>query len=151
MSNRHTIMVAGFDYHQSQLRGLLTEKNYEYSLPKNELLDDCGYDEDDRIYQYERATYPLHIQAEPDNPYDSQAVRVYAGDTFIGYVPRGKLGDLIHLSAVPNLSATVEIFGGRYKYLEYDDSEDYYGERDPKHFQIRTEDDPVKAIMVFEW
>lgn len=151
MENRHTILVAGFDHHQKQLRELLTDENFHYTLKKKELVDDFGYTEDDQIYQYERESYPLHIQAEPDNPYDPQAVKVFADDTFIGYVPKGRFGDLIHLSGIPGVKATVEVFGGKYKYAEYNEEADFYGEMDAKYYSIRTDSSPVKAVMVFEW
>ena len=149
MENRHTILVAGFDYHQPALKSLLTEENWEYSQTKKEIVD--GYGADDRIYQYEPESYDLHIQAEPDNPHDPNAVKVFADDTFVGYVPRGKFGDLIHLSQIPNVQTSVEVFGGKYKYLEYDDEEDYLGTLEDKYFKVKTEDSPVKAVMVFEW
>lgn len=33
---------------------------------------------------------PVDLKAEPDNPYDPEAVAIYYGDTKLGYIPRAK-------------------------------------------------------------
>jgi len=112
----HTIMVAGFDYHQKELAALLYDEN-----------------------------------AEPTNQYDPNAVKVYADKTFVGYVPRGKFGDLKHLASIPGIKASVRIFGGKYKYIEYDADADYLGTLENKYYKVMTDSTPYKAVMVFEW
>lgn len=151
MENRHIIPIAGFDYHQDELKRLMDEENFYYTCSKKELLDDYDVDPDEKIYQYEIASYPLHIEAEPDNPHDPNAVKVFAGDTFVGYVPRGRFGDLIHLSQTPGVQATVDIYGGNYKYFVYDEDEDYLGTMENKYFKLKKASDKIKAIMAFEW
>lgn len=146
--HRETIMVAGFDYHQRELKELMTERNFDYNASKKELID--GYDFDDRIYEYEVEECSLHIEAEPDNPHDPNAVKVFANDVFIGYVPRGRFPDIVEMMK-HNPDCSVEIFGGRYKYLEYDQESDYLGTLDPKYFRVSVDDSPLKACMVFEW
>lgn len=145
----HTIMVAGFDYHQKELAALLYDENYDYTLSKSEFLD--AFDEDDKVYQYEVEEYDLHIEAEPTNQYDPNAVKVYADKTFVGYVPRGKFGDLKHLASIPGIKASVRIFGGKYKYIEYDADADYLGTLENKYYKVMTDSAPYKAVMVFEW
>lgn len=145
---KHTILVAGFDHHQDALRSLLVEHNPYYDFDREEILEYCDVTE--QIFEYERAIYPLHIQAEPDNPYDPNAIKVFAGSVFIGYVPRGGFPEIQQCMA-HNPVCSVEVFGGRFKYLEYDEEADYLGEMDDKYFRLRTDSTPVKAIMVFQW
>ncbi len=146
---QYTMMVAGFDYRQKELASLMLDTNYYYGLSKNELIDELL--EDERIYKFETATYSLRIKHEPGNKYDPAALQVYADQTFIGYVPRGNLGVLKKLSSFPDLHMTVQIFGGPYKVLEYDDEDDILGEMLPKYYRIRTENSPFKAIMIFDY
>lgn len=148
---QYTMMVAGFDYRQKELASLMSETNYCYDLSKAEMIDDFLVEEDERIYKFEKATYHLRIKHEPDNPHDPAALRVYADQTFIGYVPRGNLGILKKLASFPDLRMSVQIFGGPYKVLEYDDEEDYLGEMLPKYYRVRSEKDPFKAVMIFDY
>ena len=149
MENRHTLWVAGCDYRQKDLIPLLWDENDDFKMTKKEFLE--WFDEDDRVYQYEKEYYDLHIQAEPDNPYDPHTVKVFADDAFVGYVPSGHFEELLQMSSIPGVKASVEVFGGKYKYLEYDEEEDYLGTMENKYYHLRTETDPVKAVMVFEW
>lgn len=151
MKKEFTMMVAGFDYHQKELASLMTEENFEYTLSKKEMLEEYDLDEDTKYYQYAIAECILDIRHEPNNPYDPAALQAFADGVFIGYVPRGNLDVLRKISMLPGLRMTVKIFGGRYKCLEYDDEEDYYGEMLPKFYQLRSGTDPYKAIMVFEY
>ena len=144
----YTIPVAGFDYRQPELRSLLTELNEDYNDSKEELLEYFG--PDDRIYQYEIPEYPLHIQAEPDNPHDPNAVKVFAGDTFVGYVPSGRFQE-IKECMTHNPKCSVKIVGGKYKYFEHDSDADFYDSYDDKYLRVKTDSSPVKAIMVFRW
>lgn len=148
-TDRHTILVAGFDHHQKALRSLLTEPNWEYSQTKKEIVESC--DLEDRIYEYEPATYPLHLESEPDNEYDQNAVKVFAGETFIGYLPRGSFPEVAEYSDIDGVQIHVEVFGGKYKYIEHDYEADYLGTYEDKYMKVVAEDSPVKAIIVFEW
>lgn len=148
----HTILVAGFDHFQNALSSLLTEPNPDYDINKSEWLDYYSeYDEDDRIYMYEKSQYPVHLQAEPDNPYDINAVKVFAGDTFIGYLPRGSFPEVSEYASIDGVQTYVEIFGGKYKYLEHDAEEDYLDTFEDKYYKVRTDTTPVKATIIFRW
>lgn len=145
---RHTIMVAGFDYRQDTLKSLLYERNPYYDYSKAELVE--IFDEGLPIYEYEKAVYPLHIQAEPDNPHDPNAVKVFAGETFVGYVPRGSFPEIKECMTHDPV-CSVEIFGGKYKVLDHDDDADYEQTFEPKYYRLYTRNKPVKAVMVFQW
>lgn len=148
--HHHTILVAGFDYRQPALASLLTELNSDYDITAKDWWDGYDYDLDDRIYEYERAVYPVHLEAEPDNEHDQNAVKVFADDVFIGYLPRGSFPEVAEYSKIENVRIHVEIFGGRYKYLE-DVSDGYSFEYTHTDFRVKTETSPVKAIIVFNW
>ena len=149
MRKKHTILVAGFDHYQPALASFMDEETYEWSLSKSELVDE--FDPGDHIYRYERVECLLALQHEPGNKYDPAALRVFADGTFIGYVPRGNLDVLKKISMLPGLEMHVEIFGGPYKELIYNEEDDYLGEMAPKYFTTQTVRDPFKAIMVFTW
>lgn len=151
MRKQFKLSVAGPEHHQKALASLMHDKNLYYSYSKKELLDEYDVDIDQPIYEYEIATCELQIIHEPDNPYDPAALQVFADGVFIGYVPKGNLQNLSRISQMPGLRMQVEIYGGRYKTLEYDEETDIMGEMLPKYFSVRTIDDIYKAIMVFSW
>lgn len=145
----YKISVAGPDYHQKALASLMTEANPDYKLTKTEMLDE--YDLEDRIYQYEISECELQIWHEPGNQYDPAALQVFADGVFIGYVPQGNLPVLSSLARMPGLEMHVEIYGGKFRYLEHDEENDPFCEMQPKHFKIRTESSPYRSIMVFKY
>lgn len=145
------IMVAGFDHYQKELSSLMTDENDYYNLTKAEMLDETWLDPEEKIYKYEVAHCALAIKHEPGNPYDPAALRVHADGQFIGYVPRKQFQLLKRLAYAPGLEMHVEIFGGPYKILEYNEEEDYLGEMLPKYYTLRSEKDQFKAIMIFKY
>ena len=149
MEKQYAMMVAGCNYHQAELSSFMDEETYKWGLTKNELIDEADLDE--RVYRYEKVECLLTIKHEPGNQYDPAALKVFADDTFIGYVPRGNLDVLKRISMLPGLHMHVEIFGGPYKELIYNAEDDYFGDMEPKYFTIQTVRDPFKAIMVFSW
>lgn len=149
MSKEYRIRVAGWDHRQRALSSLMTEKNYEYKCTKKELIDSFGFDDEERIYEYEPASCVLEIRPEPDNPYDPNALQVIADDVFIGYVPKDRQSDLKKILSAPGLRGRVEITGGKYKYLEYDSDADYLCEMKPKYYTLHTEKSPFRAEMIF--
>ena len=141
--------VVGFDHYQPALASLMTEPNEDYNMTKSEMIDELDLEEP--VYQYETAVCELQIRHEPNNPYDPAALQVFADGILVGYVPKGNLTALSRISRLPGLQMHVEIYGGRYRYLEHDDEADPFLEFQPKHFKIRTENSPYKAIMVFAY
>ena len=149
MKHRHTLFVAGTEYHQKELRGLV-DKNSLWSMTKKEAVEEYFIDEDEPIYKYEKEVCIFGIQAEPDNPFDPGAIKVFADEVFIGYIPQGHLPELKRL-LVPGVDVWIEIYGGDYKYLEYDSGDDWIGTMDLKYYKFVTERDNLKAIIILEW
>lgn len=149
------ISVTGYDHYQERLRSLLTEENFYYTLSKSDLfsLDYAGdVDPDEKIYRYEIAECSLRIQHDPGNAYDPAALKVFADGVHIGYVPRAEFYTLKRIAAQPELEMHVEIYGGPYKILEEKEpGADWMCEFDPKDYVLRKDEDPVRAIMIFEW
>lgn len=155
MARIHKMNVTGYNHYQERLRTLLTEENFYYSLSKAECfsLDYAGdVDPDEKIYKYEIAECRLDIRHEPGNQYDPAALKVFADGVHIGYVPRAEFYTLKRIAAQPDLKMHVEIYGGPYKILEEKEpGADWMCEYDPKDYVLRKDEDPVRAIMVFEW
>lgn len=60
--------------------------------------------------------YPITLEREPDNAYDSNAIMVLADDMHIGYVPKHcntVLAMLMDQDEVPNLRGQVQGFVGK--------------------------------------
>lgn len=123
--------VAGFDFKQEELKSLLTEENYEYALPKDEFMVDVGQ----KAYEYETAYYPAELVPEPDNEYDPNAIAVYVDDIHIGYVAR-KDQAAIDYDAI--VTVVVEIYGGKYKDVDWADN------------KVVTGKTPYKAMLLIE-
>ena len=149
------ISVTGYNHYQDRLRSLLTEENFYYTLSKAELFsidyaDDV--DPDEKIYRYEIAECSLRIQHDPVNAYDPAALKVFANGVHIGYVPSAEFYTLKRIAAQPNLRMRVDVYGGPYKVLEEKEpGADWMCEYDPKDYVLRKDEDPVRAIMIFEW
>ena len=147
-------MVKNYNHYQERLRSLLTEENFYYTLSKAELfsIDYAGdVDPDEKIYRYEIAECSLRIQHDPVNAYDPAALKVFADSVHIGYVPRTEFYTLKRVSAQPNLRMRVDVYGGPYKVLEEKKpGADWMCEYDPKDYVLRKDEDPVRAIMIFE-
>lgn len=147
----YQLNVTGYNYNQEALASLMSEKNYIYSLPKSELLDEVDLAEDERVYEYEIEECALQILHEPTNQYDPAALRVYADGVPIGYVPRGHVDVLKQISVQPGLNMSVRIYGGKYKQIIYNQDDDFYGSMEPKYFTIQTGKAPYRAVMIFQW
>ena len=113
--------VAGFDYYQNELKSLMKEPTYEYSLSDKQFKEEVF----GRAYEYELEWYDAHLVPEPENEFDENAIAVYAidkdplekRDIKIGYVARKDQ------QAITDGKCEVEIYGGKYKELEVDEWE----------------------------
>lgn len=123
-SKVETHKVAGVSFLEQEIFSIGFE-NEDYTLSRKELVD-LGYC-NERIYQYDFYTNKVELEPEPDNPYDSKAIKVIVNNTHVGYI---KSGSCSHIHNLLNedkiLKIDCEIKGGKYKYLDYNDIDDSY-------------------------
>lgn len=87
-------------------------------LTNKEILEDY-YDE--RVYEYTDlyGTDEIYFEFEPDNPYDSNAIKVmHEYIDHIGYVPREYNKQVGQIIRNGNYDIEWEIVGGKYKYVD---------------------------------
>lgn len=131
-----THKVAGVNYRVDNLMQLASE-NPEYHMSKTELIE-SGMD-GQYIYRYDFLSQPVELIDEPDNPYDSKAIKVVVAGQHIGYIKRGSTGRIRNLRKSDRLiKVYAEIGGGPYKYLRYDEDGDmmpkYKLEKDTRNY-----------------
>ena len=122
--------VAGYDYKQNELKGLLEYINDEYTLSKKAFLEEVT----DRVYQYDTEYHPAQLVREPKNEYDPNAIAVYVDNVHIGYIAK-KDQKRIDLERIE--SAEVEVYGGKFKEIDFDEYEE----------TIRQGETPYKAKL----
>ena len=118
----HNYKVAGISFHNEELMGL-AEENICYDYTKKEILDDLMYNE--RIYQYDFYPDKIELVPEPTNEYDPNAVKVIVDNIHIGYIKKGNCKHILNLINEKRIkSITCDIYGGKYKILEYEGEDD---------------------------
>lgn len=110
-----THRVAGTSYRHDEIEGLGVP-NDDYDLTAAEVAE--THDFGDRIYEYEFFAKPTLIP-EPENPHDSNAIRVEADGVHIGYIKAGSCSHVRKLMDAGRIvSMDLEIYGGQYKELD---------------------------------
>lgn len=118
----------------------LMEENYAYEYTKQEMID--AYMTDSPVYKWVPDMLPARLAPEPDNPYDKNAIRVFAGETMIGYIPKGKCPEVQKIIDEDRiLSVAYEITGGKYKLV----SEDYDPSTDKSKYTMESGYEEVAA------
>lgn len=119
-----TYRVAGTTFHADNIMNLAVE-NPDYDCSKKELIDDSLINE--RVWQYEFDPTDVKLVPEPENPEDTNAIKVVVDGEHIGYIKSGFCAH-IHKLLKENriLSISCKIGGGPYKYIseEYDEDKD---------------------------
>ena len=101
---------------QDVIKGLC-EKNDDFSLSKSDLLDQ--FETDDRVFKF-TGTYS-DVKIVPDDQ-DPNVLRVVLYDDVIGTVKKGSVSRIKNLTSSPEFkSLFVELYGGDYKHITYDD------------------------------
>lgn len=106
--------VAGYDYYQNELKELLGTPNEDYTLTDKTFVENI----DSKTYEYDTEWYDAELMDEPENEFDSGAIAVYVHGVKIGYVARKDQKAVRDIEAE---NIEVEIYGGRYKDIEWDD------------------------------
>lgn len=131
-----TLHITGTSHYMDNILCLAAE-NHLYDYSKKELIEN-GL-EDERIYQYEFYPNKVELVAEPENQYDSNAIRVLIDDVHVGYVKSGscthvkKMLDSGHVAVID-----AEIYGGAYKLLWEDEDGEYQIERNHTPIKINV-------------
>jgi len=118
--------VAGVSHYLDNILSMAIDNPY-YELSKEEIVDEFLVDE--HIYQYYFSTSKTELIEEPDNEYDSNAIKVIIDGMHIGYIKKGSCTHIKNLFKADRIkSITSEIYGGTYKYVYEDEEEDdkYY-------------------------
>ena len=118
-----TFYVAGTSMRQDAIKSLPHVDNELYRSSSVKKYASEGFFWDDKVYQYDFKYYTLllNVEHEPDNPYDSNAMKVCINDIHVGYIRKE---DLDRFDEVANLGAkgvAIDILGGKYKYATMDD------------------------------
>lgn len=118
--------VAGIQYYEKDFVKKLGKYNYDYDLTKKEIKE--KYFDGDTIYQYVFDDSVIELVPEPDNPYDSNAIKVMISGVHVGYIKKGSCSRVRNLLNSPDLlKVNVSLYGGKYKYVfvyEDDDGEE---------------------------
>lgn len=130
-----TYKVTGMSHYIDNIMNLSSENIY-YDLSKKQLIEE-GYD-NERVYQYDFYPKKTELVPEPDNPYDSNAVKVVVDGEHVGYIKSGSCSHILKLlkeDRIKKIDCTIA--GGKYKYVGYDEDEDtYYMDKDEAPFFV---------------
>lgn len=146
--------VTGTSHYSAAIERLSFE-NSDYDLNKKDLIEDGLVGK--RVYRMEYNPTSVRLVPEPENPYDSNAVKVVVNGLLIGYIKRGACSQVKNILKKNVLSITCDIHGGPYKVVfeSYDDDQDkevYILERDTAPIsatvEIRYSDGPIAARPV---
>lgn len=118
-----TFYIAGTSMRQDAIKSLPHIDNDLYRSSSVKKYESEGFFWEDKVYQYDFKYYTLllNVEHEPDNPYDSNAMKVCINDIHVGYIRKE---DLDRFDEVANLGAkgvVIDILGGKYKYITMDD------------------------------
>lgn len=124
-----TYKVTGMSNYIDNIMSLAVE-NIDYDKSKKELIEDDLVNE--RIYQYDFYPCKIELVPEPNNPYDSNAIKVIVEKMHVGYIKAGSCSHVLKLLREDRIiKIDCEMRGGKYKYLGYDEDEDtYYLDKD---------------------
>lgn len=106
------IAVVGEYYKKSQIASLMSG-NRLYNIPDADFI--TKVDECKRIYKYKYRRTEAQLVPEPNNPHDSNAIKVLVDDIHVGYIPANQC---IEIKKILKQIKTVKahMYGGNYKY-----------------------------------
>ena len=120
---RTRFRVTGTQYYQKDFVDKLGKYEYDYDEKASVLKEE--YNAGDRIYQYYLTDLKAELVPEPDNEFDSNAVKVVVNGIQVGYIKKGSCSRAKNLMKSPDFAGIdVDIIGGKYKQLfsEEDDN-----------------------------
>lgn len=135
----NTYRVAGTSFRSDAIASL-GEENDDYGASKRDLIDEDMIDEE--IYQLRFHPQNVELVPEPDNKYDSNAVKVIVDGVHVGYIKKGSCTHVKMLLAEDRiLNINCKIGGGKFKIIteDYDPEKDkdvYTLERDEREYWV---------------
>lgn len=124
--------VKGVFAHEDEIFHEMMIKNPEYGYTKSELID-CGAVDMNTYEWIPRDGMELELIPEPDNKYDSNAVKVVVGGHHIGYIPKEKCLEVLELLSNGRIEKMrYDLVGGKYKRVD----EDYDFEKDKSTYTL---------------
>jgi len=125
---KYKFKVSGISYRQAEMVEELGIYNDDYDMSKKQLLDE-GL-EDEKIEKYSIFVLKVELVDDPENTYDSNAIKVIADGVHIGFVPKEKTRRVREILAFhPDAKLSCDVYGGDYKILEEDDDGNYSVEK----------------------
>ena len=120
MIKKHYFNLAGVTHYEEAIKEVTT-LNDDYDLSKKELFEE--YDVGDRVFKYIADAGKFELVPEPDNEYDSNAIRADAFGKTIGYIKKEETATVRELLASPFYKGVYvdEICIGEYKELDEDE------------------------------
>ena len=119
--NYEKFYVAGVHFRQDAIESLphVIDDMYKSSSARK-YENECRFD---KVYQYDFHYYDLNldIQHEPDNAEDPDAMKVMINDVHVGYIKSDDLDRFDVLANIGPKGVVIDILGGKYKLLDYDD------------------------------
>lgn len=97
-----------------------------YGGDTNAMIKD-SYMYDEKVWELESEfIFNLSLKAEPDNAFDKNAIQVlYEDESVLGYIPRKDCEEIhANTSELSKVAVTGTIVGGKYKFLDMNDSGD---------------------------
>ena len=140
MEKREKIKITGVKHYADNIKSLMFE-NDEYSWSNKDLLD--AYIEGDDIPEYISTATHVELIPEPDNQYDSNAIRVEIEGVKVGYVKSGSCSHVKNLLKSPNFKYVMidKLIYGNIKHI-------YSDENDKDYIEVREYDSPVVHLMI---
>jgi len=140
MDKRETIKITGTSHFADNIKTLMLE-NPDYSLSDKELLEE--YEVGDDIREYESAAKHVELIPEPDNQYDSNAVRCEIEGVTVGYVKKGSCSHVKNLLSSPGFKYVMidKLLFGNSKHVYSDDD-------DKPYIEVKEYDNPVVHLII---
>lgn len=114
--------IAGVSNYEKNFKSLFSD-NPLYDYTKKELIEEEYFE---KIYEQTSDIQHVDLIPEPDNPYDSNAVKVIFDDKHVGYIKKGScshIKKLLRSGCIKGIDGY--LIGGKYKQLiEYEEEDD---------------------------
>lgn len=136
---------AGMEHHMDELMEL-AEENLDFTCTKKELRDYLIINQ--RVFQYKFNPTGIDLVPDPQNPYDSNAVKILLNNRHIGYIRSSQAqrsADLFNSDRVKRVQVSIQ--GGKYKILLGDGS--YFDGSEPLSEFKLTQDEAPYSVRIY--